>query len=149
MKKTTTWVVVADGAHAKFFANEGPSRGLVEIPNLELSQERHRTSDMVSDKRGRYSNEAGGGRHAFDPKEDLQHHVEHSFATKIIHELDQAAERKEFDRLVLVAPPKMLGEMRAVLPKRLKSKLAADLDRDLVRATAAELVEHLGDRLAL
>ena len=119
------------------------------MPDWAFEQERQKTSEILSDRQGRHANEAAFGRHAVDPREDVQHHIEHAFASEITSALDRAAEKKDFDRIVVIAPPKMLGELRATMSKRLKSLLLADLDRDLVRATPAEIISHLGNKVVL
>ena len=31
MKPTTTWILIADGAHARLFANHGPGKGIEAV----------------------------------------------------------------------------------------------------------------------
>jgi hypothetical protein len=45
MKPTTTWILIADGAHARLFANHGPGKG---IEALEAINGDHRPdSELV------------------------------------------------------------------------------------------------------
>jgi protein required for attachment to host cells len=61
--------------------------------------------------------------------------------------INEAAERKEFDRLILVAPPKTLGDLRANLSQRASGLVSGELDRDLVNTPVSKLEDHLADFL--
>jgi protein required for attachment to host cells len=57
--------------------------------------------------------------------------------------LDQAMRSKRFDRLVLVAPPHVLGMLKNELTPELHKHLMATVDRDLTHVTAKEVAERL------
>lgn len=50
-----------------------------------------------------------------------------------------------FDRIVLVAGPKMLGDLRHSLPRSLAGHVTGELHKDLVKTPLHELPEHLKD----
>jgi protein required for attachment to host cells len=58
--------------------------------------------------------------------------------------LDERLAEKAYDRLVIVAPPKALGDLRAALSEQVKPHVYAELDKDLVKTPTAELPQHLG-----
>ena len=47
-----------------------------------------------------------------------------------------------YDRIVLAAGPKMLGEIRHDLPKGLHDHIAAELHKDLVKTSLHDLPSH-------
>jgi protein required for attachment to host cells len=49
------------------------------------------------------------------------------------------------DRLVLVAPPQVLGDLRQALGAHGKGKLAGEINKDLTNLEAAELVIQLDE----
>ena len=49
----------------------------------------------------------------------------------------------------LVAPPKMLGDLRAELTEAVRAVLYAELDKDLTKTPVKELPGHLGAVLAV
>src|SRR5690606_13441314 len=117
-RKIVTWVVVADGARARVYANEGPGKGL--RPALETGYESKlppKVRDILTDKRGRNTAAPGMGRHAMDPKTDPKRHIVHEFARSIAGMLGETAQAGFYDRLILVAPPKTLGDLRSELPR--------------------------------
>ena len=57
--------------------------------------------------------------------------------------LDQAAQKEAFNRLVLVAPSKTLGELRRALGKTAHEKITAEINKDLTGVPTHELPAHL------
>lgn len=142
MKATTTWVLVADGARARFFRSEGWSSGLA--PALDDADHPSRPSrEIGSDRPGRVVESADGARHALAPRVDWHEYEKHLFAKSIAEILNEAATGERYDRLVLVAPPKTLGELRAALGKSARERLVAAIDKDLTKASLDELIRHL------
>lgn len=138
-----TWVVVADGSHARILENAGKGEGLDEI----LSEEAPRTltHDIVSDRQGRYRGEGGAGRHAMEPRTDPHRYNEHEFARHVCALLDRKAREGRFDRLILAAAPAMLGDLRAMLSERVRELIQAEIDKDYVHLSPRELVRRLTD----
>ena len=56
--------------------------------------------------------------------------------------LDAEWGRGSYDRIVLAAGPKMLGEIRHDLPKALHAHIAAELHKDLVEVPLHDLPSH-------
>ena len=63
------------------------------------------------------------------------------FAEHLARQLEASVE--SYARLILVAPPGFLGDLRAALGDAARRKLTGTLDKDLVRARLAEVVAHL------
>ncbi len=146
--KRTTWVVVADGARAFIVANNGPGTGLV--PVLTRSHPTPKTSDLGSDKPGRsFSTARSGLRHAMAPRADWHQFEKHKFAQGIAELLDDGRNRQAFDRLVLVAPPETLGELRSSLDKHTQAMITGEVAKDLTKHPMEDLSSHLEDMVRL
>jgi len=142
MKPTVTWILIADGAHARLFANRGPGKG---IEQLEVINGDHRPdSELVRDSLGRSFESVGDMRHAITPKTDPHRELKRDFARHLGKVLEQGLAEKAYDRLVLVAPPSALGDLRAALSEPVKHAIYAELDKDLVKIPTDNLAEHLG-----
>jgi len=142
--KKTTWVLVADGARARILANTGPKSGLVPVPGTARVQHVPKTSELGSDKPGRSLSSAGGpGNRAAMETTDWHQFEEQKFAKQIAGLLDAAAQEGDFDQLVLVAPPKALGELRASLNEQTRAKVCGELAKDLTKHALADLPSHL------
>lgn len=143
MKKRITWILVADGARARIFANSGPGKGLQPAVDQEFAAELHPSREIVSDRPGHVRESVGAARHAIEPRVDWHRFEKEKFAKSMAKLLDEAAERGAYSRLVLVAPPRTLGDLRGALNPRTKSLVAGEIDKDLTHITPHELPDHL------
>ena len=73
------------------------------------------------------------------PKEGaMREHLAKHAAKMLAAEWDKGV----YDRIVLVAGPKMLGEIRQELPKALHDHIATELHKDLVKLSLHDLEGH-------
>ncbi|MEE8334330.1 MAG: host attachment family protein [Alphaproteobacteria bacterium] len=144
IKKTVTWYLVADGARARLFANDGPGRGLHPATDKTYAlDEVRRTQDIVSDREGRGAGPAGGSGHAMTAPTDPRAHEEAEFVRHLAGEIGEMGQKNQYDRLVIVAAPQALGALRAHLPRAAQDKLIGELNKDLTQLTAADITQHL------
>lgn len=148
-KKIVTWILVADGARARVLANEGPGKGLSDAFNQDFIGENLLTREAVSDKPGRTQESATTDRHAMEPPTDWHRFKKHQFAKRMAEILETAAMKKAYDRLVLVAPPQALGDLRAELGKHAKERVTGEIDKDLTHIPIHDLPAHLTDVVRL
>ncbi len=149
MKKIVTWILVADGKRARILHNDGRGRGLAAVPGAERSIELKPSRDMGSDRPGRTHESATSGRHAIEPRVDWHRFEKTKFAQSMAKLLDEAGARGNFDRLVLVAPPRTLGDLRAALAETTRARVIAEIHKDLTHESIGALTEHLGETLTL
>jgi protein required for attachment to host cells len=150
MAKKKTWILVADGARARIFVNEGPGTGMRGLAGADYEADHRPTHEIGVERPGRTQESLGDGtRHAYAPRVDWHEYEKHLFAKEMAQVIDQACERGAFDALVLVAPPKALGELRAALGKNALAKVAAELDKDLVNTPEHDLPGHLTEAITL
>ena len=132
------WVFVGDGQKALFLINEGDE----VYPNLRrLSVEMQKdppTHEQGSDAPGRAYSSVGRGRSAVE--ETDWHEVEKErFAASIAEHINNAALLAAFKQLVIVAPPKILGDLRREFSKETETKILAEIPKDLTHHTIAEI----------
>ena len=145
-KRSRTWIVVADGARARFFTASDDGGKLVPARPVDMvaPMNRRPARDLKSDKPGRsYSSSRSGVRHAFEPPHDYHKMEKHRFSAAVAEALQAASESKAFDRLVLVAPRRSLGELRRLLSERVKKQIGQEIAKDLTGETASRLWRHL------
>ena len=63
--------------------------------------------------------------------------------------LEDGLNQGRFDGLVLVAPPRALGQLRDELSSFLRDKVSAELTKDLTQTPLHELPQHLGGIMAI
>lgn len=128
MKQPVTWILVADGRQARVFEAVGSDkfeqRGSYEVESPP-------TRDIASDRPGRSFDRSGPGRHAVAAPTDSHDHAESVFLHGMADKLDIACYNKEFDKLVVVAPPKALGTLRSAFPKRLQAAVLREIAKDI------------------
>jgi len=149
MKPVRTWILLADGTHARIVCNTGPGKGLEEVTGMELEGANLRTGDILADRPGRTFDSAGAGRHAMEPTSDPQREAKRSFAAEIVSHLQEQLDAKSFDRLALVAAPATLGDIRKLLSKPLQDVVYGEIAKNLVHVPNQELDSHLTDTLAV
>lgn len=143
MKKTVSWIVVADHQHARAYAHDGAGQGIKPVEGWEFATHLQRTHDMVSDRPGRKPG-VGGNPVAVPQHSDPNREAGRRFMKDIAGAIAKAAQDKVFDRLVLVAPPRALGELRQALPAAVHKMVIAELDEDLTKETLPALAARLG-----
>lgn len=143
----TTWILIADGAKARVVEQDKESRRYRPAFEEAHFGTTAQSKEIASDRPGRSFDSAGEGRHAMEPSTDPQRYAKLSFARDLADRLTQAANRQEFDRLILVAAPRTLGDLRSVLPDSVKSKVAVEIDKDLTNTPDQDLGRHLDEHL--
>jgi protein required for attachment to host cells len=149
MQKKVTWILVADGARARVLMNDGVGKGLQPTVGGEMAHALPATRDMGTDRPGRTQQRGTSGRHALQPHVDWHRFEKEKFSKEIALLLDAAAERGAFHRLVLVAPPRTLGDLRAALGTKAHALIHAEIDKDLTHVTIQDLPDHLADVVVL
>ena len=123
------WVMVADRRIMRIFSKKGDSISLL----AEVRPQRQEELKMAN---------AGSGRKAFWLHESYKE--EAAFTHEIAAWLDAEAGKESFDRLVLAAPPHMLGELRQMMKRPVCTRIIAEIHKDLTKMKEAELRRELG-----
>ncbi len=141
MRKEMERALVADGQHARVLEREVPFGRWSERESESI---RNRPShERGTERPGRVQESAGSARHAIEPRSDPHREAKRDFAGHLADRLE--AEAARYDRLLLVAPPAFLGDLRAALGDAARAKLRGSLDKDLVKAPVEEIARHLDE----
>ena len=145
MKPTHTWILIADGARARILQNDGPGKGLHEMSGGVFQGEHAATHEIMSDRTGRSYSSAGPGRSAIEAHSDPHRELKKQFAHRLADALALGLRRKAYDRLVIVAAPSALGDLRAALSEQVRAKVIREIAKDLTKTPDSEVAGHLGD----
>jgi protein required for attachment to host cells len=142
MKKKKIWYIIADGGKARFVERDdnGAFRTVVSFVSTELHA---KSSDLGRDRPARVMESAAHGRSAVEPRRDLKGAAEQDFIKLVADEIDSGHKRKQFDRLVLVAPAGALTDLKKSLNKPLAKIVVDDLQKDLTNVPDHDLAQHL------
>jgi protein required for attachment to host cells len=127
----TVRVVVADEREASFFDIGNRRTPLAARGAVVNEAARLRDRDLETDRPGRGFNPSSQGRHAVDGERSTRRHGIETFARMVAQEVYLARSRHEFERLVIVAGPRMLGLLRGALPANCRELVAAEISKDL------------------
>lgn len=147
MKKTVTWVLIADGAQARVLENTGPGKGLKQVEGLDWAIEPLQAQEIVTDRPG---SKSGGGAFGggMEPRTNPVEHRETEFVKSVAATLDRHQQKGAFDRLVIAAAPIALGDLRKAISPAVKKTVVAELNKDLTNLPTAQLDQHLDGILA-
>lgn len=148
-RQPTTWIMVADGAKARLFSYRKIGGPLEPIRWMEHPESRLNGRDIASDSPGRMPDTGPGNRSALEPPTDIREFEKQRFAKEVGAVLDDARKRNRFERLVLIAPPKSLGELRRTLDTETRNLVIAEIAKNLTDAAPDDLRRQLGSYMAV
>ena len=134
-----SFVLVADGQKMLFFRNEGDAEFLKLEVERKREQEIPADRDLKRDDAGRTFDASGGaGRSAYE-ETDFHQLEEDRFAAQAAEMLKQRALRNEFESVIIVAPPRTLGELRKHYHKEVEKRIAGEIAKDLTGHPVPEI----------
>jgi protein required for attachment to host cells len=137
-----TWIIAADDAAAHIFERED---GHLK-PVSDMTAHEDAETELGNRTVGRTGSSATE-RHKYEPTmtESRQHEL--LFAHQIAAVLNDAAARRAFEKLVVVAAPKMLGYLREYMDDTARKYVATEVNKELANLPSRELQERLLDIL--
>ena len=142
-----TWIVVADGEKALFLENVGEA----DHPDLEVRRKKVQDNppDRVqgTDRPGRVQESASPGSRAYE-ETDWHELAKDRFASDLADILYKRAHNGEFDKLVIVAGPDVLGTLRQELHQEVSDKIIAEIPKVLTGLPIDQLEARLPDDIA-
>lgn len=143
-------VVVADRAEVRFYDVEHAASNLQLVGQMTDPQAHLRDRDYKSDRPGRVFDHAPSGarrgavaHHGTGGERKPRKHEAELFARRVVDELERAQRQDCFDRLVLMAAPEFLGDLREVMPKSLSATITLEVRKDLVHQDERTIRSHL------
>ncbi|MBC9031919.1 host attachment protein [Sphingomonas sp. JC676] len=140
-------VVVVDGRKMLFFRNEGDAA----YPNLQVTKKlidkdnpdhHEQATDLAGGSMGTRTAGAQWGSGSMD-EVDFHQLEEDRFAVEAAELLKKRALNNDFESLIIVAPPRTLGELRKHYHVSVSEKLAGEIGKDLTGHTVPQIEEAL------
>lgn len=144
-KKPITWFCVADAGHARIKEATRLTAPLPTVATLRHEPYEH----------GRYEEppkvqeSATPARHAIADVESPIRREKREFAHVVAVYLNEAAQRGAYQRLILAAPPKFLGDLRAALGPKARARIAGEIDKDLTKESDADLAHRVAEMVVV
>lgn len=149
MKPVRTWILIADGAQARVLEAHGKGQPLTEVTDMRRQTELAASHELGSDRPGRGHESVGDVRHAMEPRSDPHREQKRRFAGELAHLLETRLASGHFERLVVVAPPVTLGDLRAAMTEAVTKVVSAEIAKDLTKTPDHEIATHLGDKVSI
>ena len=135
-----TWVVVAESSRAKIYEIDKikSKKHLKEISGFTHSISR-------SHKQNLSGSQQKESRHS-QLTSSLDSHKGHErieFARSISEHLNSARNKGQFSKLILMSPPKFLGDLRKNLGHETNKRVVSEIDKNLVRHKIKDIEAHI------
>lgn len=144
MRHLKVWYVIADGGRARIVERDEfkAYRTQREVVSTDVHR---RSRDLDSDRPGRAYESAAPGSHALAPRADAHQAVKREFAHELAAILNEEGAGNGVDRIVLVAPVRILPEIENALDKAVRQKISAKIQKDLTNVPNPDLDRHFAD----
>ncbi|HWW49604.1 MAG TPA: host attachment protein [Xanthobacteraceae bacterium] len=137
------YVFVGDGRKALFLRNDG-DRAFLNLKAEKIFVEENPPSrERGPDRPGREKMSADESiRSSMEPT-DWHELAKHEFALRVAHALDRLVRERQVKDLIVIAPPRTLADLRRTLSDDIKSRIRAEIEKDLTKMPIWEIEEHL------
>ena len=125
---SVTWIVTADAAEARIFCERARTGPLQELADLRMAaSEEERTA----------------GRHHRGNERADEHAADRRFLRRVATRVSLGASRGEFERLVLMGPPRALGILKKALPPAVVARIDVTDPHERKHDDPGALRQHL------
>jgi protein required for attachment to host cells len=136
-------VFVGDGRKALFLRNAGDEKFI----NLKTEQvfvdDNPATHEQGTDRPGRGFARAHTNRRSGMESTDWHEIEEHRFAHRVAAAMEQLVRESKTRALVVAAPPRTLADLRQSFHPDVKSRIIAEIDKDLTKHPLGDIEKHL------
>jgi protein required for attachment to host cells len=124
------WILVASREEARIFSRSGVGP-LTLVCDLGNPTGALKLQDLESDSPGRSTDNRMHARHSYSTQESSKERAIRSFYREVIDRLERGFFEHHFDNVTLIAEPKLLGIIRALVPDSLKTTIHREIAKDL------------------
>lgn len=142
-----TLVLVTDGRKMLFLRNEGDS----EYMNLTVERHAEREDapdrELSTDAPGSVFQSGTAGRASYQ-ETDFHQLEEDRWVHDAADRVNARALRQDFEQLVIIAPPKALGELRKKLHKETEKRTILEIDKEMTNQPLEEIEKLIDNATA-
>lgn len=131
-------VLVGDGQKALFLRNKGNAQRVdLEVERI-LEQDNPATREQGTDRPGRSAASVGVARSAME-EVDWHHLAKERFADEIAKALYRYAHENRFEKLIVIAPPKILGNLRRAFHMEVIDRIVGEIPKELTSHPVSQI----------
>jgi protein required for attachment to host cells len=131
-------VLVSDGRRALLLRNQGTPVNPELITEHAIDRENPDTHEQGTDRPGRKHGTDGVSKSAIE-QTDWHQQEEERFAAELAELLYKLGHAGNYDELVVVAPPKMLGDLRKKFHPEVSGAIVEEVPKDLTGYSVPEI----------
>lgn len=136
-----TLVLAVDGAKMLILRNEGDAKYPVLATLAHEEAENPPSRAQGTDAPGRAFSSVDGRRSAVG-ETDWHQQAEDRFAERALAALEDAADAQE-GGIVVIAPPRMLGELRKQYGNAIRRRLIGEIDKDVANRSSDDIARAI------
>lgn len=139
------WVLVADEGVAKVYVRGGQNltlRSEIFPPVVQMDEE------LDNDTIGRTENSTTGQRHKYEPSMNESRQDEMEFAREICFWINKSAQNDEFEKIIVIAAPRMLGMLRPGFSAVVQDRILVEINKDMTGRDLKSLERDLPTLIA-
>jgi protein required for attachment to host cells len=137
------FVFVGDGRKALFLRNAGDEKFPNLVTERVFTDENPPTHEQGSDRGGRAFASAHATSRSAMETTDWHEIEEHRFAQRVSAALETLVRERGAPKLVIVAPPRTLADLRHALHPDVKALIVGEIDKDLTKHPVWEIERHI------
>lgn len=137
-----TWIIVLNSNQCQFFSYEPRHSEIQLIQSIDHPENKNKKEALISDKPGHYGTYSGTGgsyEQETDPKDVKINHFLHEVEKIVIQEKN----KKRFDKLILIASPKIMSSLLKMIDKQLQDIIVERIQKDVAFLKPHELLDFL------
>lgn len=136
-----TWFVVADSVRARVFALDKRGQRLTQVQELNHPQSRWHEGE--TDMPVGTLEKQSPGRYDLSESVSPKEHGAWKLCKAVADMIETARVQGRLKRLILVAAPQLMGELRKTLSDQAKLLVAKELDKNLASMEESDILAHL------
>ena len=136
-------VIAADNTRARVFHSSSSQDALKEKTVLVHPKNRLHKKDLTSDRQGYSFSSHGYGRKVLSNHVDPKEFEIKQFAKEINDYLKVSDANNDFDQLIIIAAPKLLGELKKQLNRSIRKLITHELNKNIAKLSAGEIRAYL------
>ena len=135
-------VLVGDGQKALFLRNRGDASRVHLVVEDIFERDNPPTREQGTDRPGRSVASVGTARSAME-EVDWHHLEKERFAEQVAEALYRYAHDNRFEELIVVAPPKVLGNLRKAFHAEVTERIVAEIPKEMTSHPIPEIERHI------
>lgn len=136
-------VFIGDGRKALFLRNAGDERFLDLRTERVFADDNPPSRAQGTDKPGRAFASAATTRRSGMQETDWHVLEEHRFVKRVAEALQALVRNRNVPAILIAAPPRALADLRRTLAAAVKTKIVAEVDKDLTNLPLDAIEKHL------